>query len=33
VTDSQRFYDSVLNLFEDVEEREEVEDLIDWWNR
>jgi hypothetical protein len=33
VTNSQRFYDSILNLFKDVEEREEVEDLIDWWNQ
>jgi hypothetical protein len=33
VTDSERFYSSVLELFEDVEEREEVEDLIVWWNR
>jgi len=32
-TDSERFYNSVLNLFEDIEEREEVADLIVWWNR
>jgi hypothetical protein len=32
-TDSERFYDSVLDLFEDIEEREEVEDLMIWWNR
>jgi hypothetical protein len=32
-TDSERFYNSVLELFEDIEEREEVEDLLVWWNR
>jgi hypothetical protein len=32
-TDSERFYDSILNLFEDVEEQEEVNELITWWNR
>jgi hypothetical protein len=32
-TDSERFYNSVLTIFEDIEEREEVADLIVWWNR
>jgi hypothetical protein len=32
-TDSERFYNSVLDLFEDVEEKEEVNDLVAWWNR
>jgi hypothetical protein len=32
-TDSERFYTSVLELFEDVEENEEVNDLLAWWNR
>jgi hypothetical protein len=32
-TDSERFYNSVLDLFEDVDEREEVNDLLTWWNR
>jgi hypothetical protein len=32
-TDSERFYNSVLNLLEDVDEQEEVNDLISWWNR
>jgi len=32
-TDSERFYNSVLDLFEDPEEKEEVNDLITWWNR
>jgi hypothetical protein len=33
VTDSERFYASILDLFEDVEEAEEVNDLLTWWNR
>ena len=33
ITDSERFYNTVLDLFEDVEEREEVNDLLNWWNR
>ena len=33
VTDSKRFYNSLLDLFEDVDEREEVNDLLTWWNR
>jgi hypothetical protein len=33
VTDSERFYDTVLDLFEDVEEQQEVNDLLMWWNR
>jgi hypothetical protein len=32
VTDSERFYSSLLDLFEDVEERQEVNDLLTWWN-
>jgi hypothetical protein len=32
-TDSERFYNLVLDLFEDVDEREEVNDLLTWWNR
>jgi hypothetical protein len=32
-TDSERFCNSILELFDDVEEREEVEDLIIWWNQ
>jgi hypothetical protein len=27
-TDSERFYTSVIDLFEDVEEKEEVDDLL-----
>jgi len=33
VTDSERFYNSILDLFDDVEEQEEVNDLKAWWNR
>ena len=33
VTDSERFYNSVLDLFEDPEEIQEVNDLQTWWNR
>ena len=33
ITDSERFYNTVLDLFEDVEEREEVNDLQTWWNQ
>jgi len=31
--DSERFYDTVLDLFEDVEEQQEVNDLLMLWNR
>jgi hypothetical protein len=33
VTDSERFFSSIVELFEDPEEKEEVEDLLVWWNR
>lgn len=33
MTDSEWFYTSILDLFEDVEEAEEVNDLLTWWNR
>ena len=33
VTDSERFYHSVLEYFEDVDEQQEVEELLVWWNR
>jgi hypothetical protein len=32
-TDSERFYNSVLDLLYDVDEQEEVNELIMWWNR
>jgi hypothetical protein len=33
VTDSERFYNSVLDLFEDAQEKGEVNELLVWWNR
>jgi hypothetical protein len=33
ITDSQRFYNSVFDIFNDVEESDEVNELISWWNR
>ena len=32
-TDSETFYQSVLELLEDPEEMAEVKDLLNWWNR
>jgi hypothetical protein len=33
VTDSETFYNSVLDLLEDVDEKEEVQEILTWWNR
>jgi hypothetical protein len=33
LTDSERFYNSILELLEDPEEKEEIEVLLQWWNR
>jgi hypothetical protein len=33
VTDSERFYTSVIELLEDPEEIDEIKGLIVWWNR
>ena len=33
VTDSKRFYNLILDLFEDMDEWQEVNDLQMWWNR
>ncbi|KAG1850272.1 hypothetical protein C8R48DRAFT_750143 [Suillus tomentosus] len=33
VTDSERFYNSILEIFEDPDEKQEVDDLTVWWNR
>jgi hypothetical protein len=33
VTDSERFYNSVLLLLEDVDEKQEVGSLLVWWNQ
>jgi hypothetical protein len=32
-TDSERFYNSILDLFDDPDEKEEVNNLVVWWNR
>ncbi|EGO01387.1 hypothetical protein SERLA73DRAFT_121668 [Serpula lacrymans var. lacrymans S7.3] len=32
ITDSERFYSSILDLFNNIDEREEVEALLKWWN-
>ncbi|KAH6876507.1 hypothetical protein BKA70DRAFT_1370095 [Coprinopsis sp. MPI-PUGE-AT-0042] len=32
-TDSETFYNSVLDLLEDPEEQEEVQELLAWWNK
>lgn len=32
-TDSERFYNTVLEFLDDVEEKEDVESLLMWWNR
>jgi hypothetical protein len=32
-TDSERFYNSILDLFDDPDEQEEVNDLTVWWNQ
>jgi hypothetical protein len=31
-TDSEKFYTTILDLFDDVEEKEEVDSLLVWWN-
>ena len=33
VTDSEKFYNSVVELFDDPEELEEINELLAWWNR
>ncbi|KAG1842301.1 hypothetical protein C8R48DRAFT_751100 [Suillus tomentosus] len=33
LTDSERFYNSILDIFEDPDEKQEVDDLAVWWNR
>ena len=30
ITDSERFYNSVLDLLDDIEEQEQVNDLLTW---
>ena len=33
ICDSERFYNSLLELLYDPEEQKEVEELLSWWNR
>ncbi|KAF8834707.1 hypothetical protein BDN67DRAFT_914415 [Paxillus ammoniavirescens] len=33
VTDSERFYGSIVELLDDPEEKDEVNQLLTWWNR
>jgi hypothetical protein len=33
VTDSERFYNSILMVLEDPDEKTEVDSLFVWWNR
>jgi hypothetical protein len=33
VTDSERFYNSLLEILEDPAEQKEVSVLLAWWNR
>jgi hypothetical protein len=32
VTDSERFYNSILDFLEDPDKKEEVNELLTWWN-
>ena len=33
ITDSENFYVSLLDLLDDVDEKDEVHALLEWWNR
>ncbi|KAI6005570.1 hypothetical protein EDD15DRAFT_2154631, partial [Pisolithus albus] len=33
ITDSERFYSSIMELLDDPDESDEVDQLITWWNR
>jgi len=33
VTDSEQFYNSILELFDDIDEHMEIDHLFVWWNR
>jgi hypothetical protein len=33
ITDSERFYNSILQFLEDADEKNEVDVLLVWWNR
>ena len=32
VTDSERFYNSILELLDDPDEKDKVDQLLTWWN-
>jgi hypothetical protein len=32
-TDSETFYNSILDLFDDLELKHETDELLSWWNR
>jgi len=32
-TDSETFYNTILDLFEDAKEQKEVNDILSWWNQ
>lgn len=33
ITDTELFYNSLLNLLDDADESNEVDELLGWWNR
>ncbi|KIM57894.1 hypothetical protein SCLCIDRAFT_129447, partial [Scleroderma citrinum Foug A] len=33
VTNSEQFYNSLFELFKDLDEKQEVNELLVWWNR
>ena len=33
LTDSERFYNSILEVLDDPEEKDKVDQLLIWWNR
>ncbi|KIM61427.1 hypothetical protein SCLCIDRAFT_25912 [Scleroderma citrinum Foug A] len=33
ITDSEHFYTSILDLLSDLDEKDEVDQLLMWWNR
>ena len=33
ITDSEHFYTSILDLLDDTDEKDEVDQLLMWWNR
>jgi len=33
LTDSEHFYTSIIKLLDDPDEKDEVDELLVWWNR